>query len=82
MKMPWPSGSVWRKLKADLNQKKANDKHLAMNAMLMVVEELKATWGGGEKTRGEENTFLATFISPLRELLPTSGLHQLKGWTK
>ena len=42
MKMPWPSGSVWRKLKADSNQKEANDKHLAMNAMLMVVEELKA----------------------------------------
>ena len=40
------------------------------------------TGGGGEKTRGGENTFLATFISPLRELLPTSGLHQLEGWTR
>ena len=45
-------------------------------------EASSATGGGGWKTPGEENTFLATFISPLRELLPTSGLHQLKGWTK
>ena len=34
------------------------------------------------KTRGEENTLLVTLISPPRELLPTSGLRQLKGWTK
>ena len=42
MKMTWPGGSVWRKFKADSNQKEENDKHLAMNAVLMVVEELKA----------------------------------------
>ena len=37
---------------------------------------------GGWKRRGFEKTFCVMIISPPWELLPTSGLHQLKGRTK
>ena len=44
--------------------------------------ETAGTRGGGWKRQWVEKTFCVMIISPLWELLPTSGLHQLKGWTK